>query len=349
MFLVSFFYALSMCLNCPLISLEPVLCHVVMNSSQSPSLVNSIDFHPQQNLCCVTFTHNNKIEIYKIDEEIGLTLFQTLQNPDARLSHPQHAVFSKDGKQLIVANWSKETFNIYHVGSEGVFQKKPRTILKYPKKLRQFKPHGIAFSQDGGYFAVAFGASKDCPRGVALFRVQNLGNDRTEFKLVHLLQSNAIIEGIPKGITFSPDGSSLAITFAITNSIAIYQVDWVNEQILSTPIQVLEGMKSMLSRPEDVKFSADGTYCAVSNSSEDTITFYQYDKESNRFPTDVPFSILDNSTANLSFPHGLSFSADGKYLGVTQFGPVKFSHNDDLEDWGEERRDSISIFKLSRD
>jgi 6-phosphogluconolactonase (cycloisomerase 2 family) len=319
--------------------------YVLRNPSPKQSLVNSVDFHPNRNLCCATFTHNQRIDIYRVDEESGLTLQQSLHNPDARLNCPQHAVFSKDGSVLIVANWPDETFNLYLSKEDGLLREMPHAVIQYPQILKDFRPHGITFSHDGNYLAVAFGASKNDPQGIALFRTSDLEREDAQMILVDLLQNERIARGIPKGIAFSPDNSCLLVTFATTNSIAVYEMNWTQERITGVPKQVLEGSETGLARPEDIKFTIDGSCCAVSNSAEDVISFYAYDAISNCFPGRKPQFVLDNPSAGLSFPHGLAFSADGLYLAVTQFGPVIFDHNDDLVSWGVERGESIAIFK----
>ena len=154
-----------------------------------------------------------------------------------------------------------------------------------------------------------------------------------------------INSGIPKGIVFSPDGSCLIMTLAAMNSLAIYTIDWANGCILSIPRQILSGTVTRLSRPEDIKLTIDGNYYAVSNSTEDTITFYEFDKKNNYFVRDEPSYILENPEAQLTFPHGLAFSSDGIYLSITQFGNVKFDHDGNLSSWAKEEKEKITIYK----
>jgi len=317
-----------------------------MNANSSPSLVNSVDFHPEANQFCVTFTHNHSVVIYQLDEDDRVSIFQVLQNASSKLSCPQHALFSKDGRSLLVVNWCNQTFNVYHADLNGVYQEAPIAVIPFHLPTDSFRPHGMALSPDGNYLAVAYGASKQDPRAVALYQVNDLGTAQVGFKLLSLLQGNEVEEGIPKGIAFSPDGSCLLVTFSNTNSVAIFKIDLSNKKIIPTPRQILNGTSSHISRPEDIKFNAEGNYCAVSNSDEDTITFYLFDRENNYFVNDSPSRIIKNPEAHLCFPHGLAFSSDGKYLSVTQFGPVIFDENDNLFSWGNKRDDSVVIFKL---
>lgn len=319
--------------------------HVLMNMNSEPSLVNSVDFHPRINQFCVTYTHNDTVVIYQLDENDNVTIFQILQNASSKLSCPQHALFSKDGRNLVVANWCNQTFNLYHSDLNGFFEQEPIAIISFPSPTEYFRPHGMSFSPDGNYLAVAFGASKQDPRAIALYQVNNLGTTQVNFKMMSLLQENEI-EGIPKGITFTPDGSCLLVTFASTNSVAIFKIDFSTMTITSTPKLILTGISSHISRPEDIKFTADGNYFAVSNSDKDSVTIYLFDKINNTFVKDSPSYTIKKAEEELCFPHGLCFSSDGKYLVVTQFGPVVFDENDNLFSWATKRNDSVIIYRL---
>lgn len=343
MLFVSIFIHFGLSANLNQINPSPI--QVIMNLNPHPSLVNSVDFHPTTNLFCVTFTQNNKIVLYRLDENDKANVFQVLQNPSSMLSCPQHAIFSRDGRSLVVANWSNQTFNVYHTSSKG-FYPKAVSVISYPPNFEDFRPHGIAFSHDGKYLAVAYGASNQYARAIVLFQVDNLETAQVSIKLLSLLQGEEITNGIPKGIAFTPDGSCLVVTFSETNSASIYKIDWPNAKINSVPQQVLSGTSTHLSRPEDIKFTIEGNYCAVSNSAEDTVTFYEFDKTNNYFVNEAPSYTLKNPEAQLCFPHGLAFSSDGKYLSVTQFGPVEFDRNGDLSSFGDKRKDSIAIYKI---
>lgn len=320
--------------------------HLLMNPHPTPSLVNSVDFHPTKNVFCVTFTHNHSVVIYQLDEADRVSIVQVLQNDLSKLCCPQHALFSRDGKDLVVANWCNQTFAFYHADVNGMYQQAPISILPFPAPAEDFRPHGMAFSPDGNYLAVAYGASRQYPRAVSLYHVNLLGTAQVSLRLLDWLQGDEIEAGIPKGITFSPDGSCLLVTLAESNSVHVYPLDLSNERVIPVPRQVLGVASSLLSRPEDIKFTVDGRYFAVSNSDKDTVTFYSYDRDNNYVVSDIPSHIMENPEAQLCFPHGLAFSPDGNYLVVTQFGPVLFDEQGDLSSWGKERKDSVALFKI---
>ena len=111
LFTLTVFIQLSLSADFSQINDPPI--HLLMNKNPKASLVNSVDFHPKTNRFCVTFTQNNSIVIYQLDETDQVEVFQVLKKAHSKLSCPQHALFSQDGMSLVVANWYNQTFNVY--------------------------------------------------------------------------------------------------------------------------------------------------------------------------------------------------------------------------------------------
>ncbi len=306
------------------------------NIDCSYSLINSVDFHTQKNSFCVTFTHNNKISLFEIDKNHAIHAVQTLSNPKAKLSDPQHAVFSPDGKKLVVANWTNQTMNIYLQKENGLFNDSPSAIIETPSPLQNCKPHGIAFSPCGNYLAVAYGASVNYDPAIALFQFKD-----DQLECISYLK-NPDLQGTPKGITFTPDGSHLLVTFCDTNCIGIFPIQ---DHILQPTFQRFIGEDTGLFRPEDIKLTPDGRYCAVTNSEKNTVTFYPFDPKSNAFLKTTPCLALQNPESNLSFPHGIAFSPDGAYIAITQFGPIHISEEGDIF-WDPTMKSSLARINL---
>ncbi|NGX26853.1 MAG: hypothetical protein K940chlam6_00779 [Chlamydiae bacterium] len=301
------------------ILIDPVPVAMVYNPNPHYSLINSIDYHPKQHLFCVTYTHSNKVLLYEINAAGKPEMVQSLNNPLAKLSEPQHAVFSPDGEKIVVANWTNQTLTIYQREEGDFFCAKPAAVIPSPSSLIHCKPHGIAFSPCGNYLAIAYGAASCYGRAIALFYMTKEGLD---CELVHVLEGTEALPGIPKGITFSPDGTCLLVTFSDVNSLVIFNLSGNNKTILQTPRQVIQGQETRIFRPEDVKISANGNYCAVSNSEQNTVTFYLFDKTLNLVTQRIPCYILQNPEACLCFPHGIAFSPDGSFMLVSEFGLI---------------------------
>lgn len=305
----------------------PYPVSVEMNMDKRYSLINSVDFHPRNNLFCVTYTQNNKVSLYSLDGDGHCNLVQTLKNSKAAFSHPQHAVFSPSGDILVVANWSNQSLTFYKEGSCGLYSSTPSQVIPPISLFEDYRPHGMAFSPDGKWLAIAYGASSDYGRGVGIFRVM------TDDKLILIdMLKKGELEGTPKGITFSPDGTALLVTFSDTNNLIIYTLD-SNKKIVRTPKQVVGGEETGIFRPEDVKITPDGKYCALSNSEIHTVTFYPFDCSSNTVFANSPSFTLQNPDSELCFPHGIAFSPDGSFMVITEFGDVDVTDNGDIK-WG---------------
>lgn len=329
-------------MNADEILIQHVPVAMVYNPGPKFSLINSIEHHPKENLFCVTYTHNNKIIFYQMNASGKPERVQILGNPEAKLSEPQHAAFSPDGKKIVVANWQNQKLAVYKRKKNGRFREKPVKLIPAPSALKNHKPHGVAFSPCGNYLAIAYGSSSDYDKGLALYAVKG----KFDLELIHLFQDPQQLPGIPKGITFSPDGTSLLVTFSDLDAFFIYNLSTEKNAILDSPRQMIQGEETGLSRPEDIKISPNGNYCAVSNSDRDTITFYPYDKTLNRVTQNTPLDILQNPEACLCFPHGITFSPDGLYMLVTEFGRVDVREKDIV--WDQALKPEASKFNLYR-
>lgn len=284
-----------------------MLLYTLFNPCPYYSLVNSVDFSPDSGLFCATYTHGNRVVLYEEGQ-----IVQELTNPIAQLSEPQHAAFSPDGKILAVANWTNQTINLYQKG-EGSFVETPVSITPIPKQLERARPHGLAFSPCGRYLALAYGASTYYDKALALI---HMAKNQLEWQSIV-----KELPGIPKGITFTADGSHLLVTFADLNCLHIYEVK--DDKIAQKPKQVIEDPS--ISRPEDVKLTADGLYVALSNSDAHTVTFYSF--ANNRITDPHPCYILEGLSC---FPHGLAFSPDGQFMAVTEFGSIQVAPSGDI-------------------
>lgn len=325
-FLLSCLYqALHLYGNTALIDPEPVT--IITNPFSHYTLINSVSFHPQKNIFCVTYSNSNKVVIYKINSLGSLEEIQTLSNPSAKLNTPQHAIFSADGEKIVVTNWDSENLTIYQHKKKDLYYTKPSTIISFPSSLSHYKAHAISISPCGNFLAIAYGASSFQGRAIALF---NLTKKKISCNLISALYGPDQLPGIPKGITFSPDGSCLLVTFSDENSIVIFDIDKVHQKILPSPRQVIQGQETEISRPEDIKITSDQRHVVITNSDQDTVTFYPFDKKINQITASTPSCVLKNPEANLCFPHGIAFSPDGAFMAVTQFGHIQTIEGGDL-------------------
>lgn len=325
-------------------SSQPIVLdkQVCLSPNHNPSTVTSVDFHPDSRLFCATFPQNNCLVFYRFDNSGRACVFQILQATSSKLNSPQHALFSKDGQSVIVANGNGQTFNLYQCEANGFYWRKPVAVLPFPSPTEIFRPQGMAMSPDGRYLAVALGGAKKLPRSVvALYRIDQPGTELMQLRLLDLLQSDEIETGVPKGIAFSPDGSCLLVTLSETDSVALYAMDLHLKTIVPEPRQVLRGQTCGLSSPGGVRFTAGGDSFAVSN--KDTLTFYTYDQVNNLIVNHVPSSIMENPVEKPGFPRGLAFSPDGKYMTVSRFDPDLIAEN---SNWENKKKDSVTVYQF---
>ena len=295
----------------------------IENDRNSWTLINSVAFHPRKNIFCVTFTQQHRIGIYEIVDDGQVQSVQMIENPKAHLLSPQYALFSADGNHLIAINWSSCSFGIYSIGDKGLYEESPKAVIDTDLFSRGYRPHGMALSSTGDFLAVAYGFCSNAPSMIALYKICDLDSHSPNFILLDSLEETCVMEGVPKGIAFSKDDGALIVSFSETDSLAVFSVDVQNGKIDKKPKQIVQGFGTKLSRPEEVGFSADGTCCAISNSSKDNVAFYRFDVRKNQFTSPFPIYTLSLKKQPIVFPHGIAFSKDNNYFIVTQFGSVK--------------------------
>lgn len=319
----------------------------IKNNENTRTLINSVSFHPKKNIFCITLTQHHKMMLYEIDENEQVKVIQTIQSPQDRLPFPQHALFSKDGNYLLVVDWPTCSFAIYPLLESGFYQEYPSVVIPSEFFTLGYRPHGMSFSPTGEYLAVAYGFIAAAPSMIALYRVSNVDGQELVFTLVDFLQEEYITKGVSKGISFTPDGSSLVVTLSETNSAVVLSIDIETGTIAKKPLQLLQGDKTGLSRPEDIAFSVEGNCCAISNSDQDTVSFYSFDPGLNRFSFLKPLYLLGSKKKALKFPHGLAFSADGNYFALTQFGKTKIDKKGNLSFLSKDNTEGIFIFRVN--
>lgn len=298
----------------------------IVNNSWAYSLINSIAFHPSENLFCAAFSSVSQLINFKVDRFGQARVTQVIKNPEALLDGPQHVVFTRDGQKIVAVNWSSENFTIYQREADQRYATVPVACIPFPTPLQGFKPHGMDVSPSGKLLAVAFGWTSTHPKAIGLFRFDSAG---PSMQLLDWIPDDGLV-GTPKGIAFSPDESSLLVTYADLNCICIYAIDRATGRINQVPTQVFEGESTRLFRPEDIKVARDGNSITVSNSNADCVSSYAFDSTHNRILQQTPTQELANPDAHLRFPHGIAFSPNGALLVVSQFGPLPVTSNGDI-------------------
>lgn len=224
---------------------------------------------------------------------------------------PEKIVFSPDGKWLVFPAANSISFFEFDPDSLSIdfrFSLKEKMIV-----------HDAAFSFDGSYFAyVTIGK----PGNIELFRKSGDGWIRIQSI------SNPMLPMKPKGILFSADNRFVAIGFSMNAGIfdgelksclAVYPFDPILEKIEIQPISKEKWSGAL----EAIAFTPDQTALFSTDQAFDRVLSHSFNRETGK--VGKPQTILKNPQARLSFPHGLGFSPDGKYLAVSNYGEDKIT------------------------
>jgi len=262
--------------------------------------------------------HNHSLDTYQFDPTIPSLFAYKNENLNDFQKTPigqlENIAVSKDGSLAAVSNNGASSIHLYKiVNTEFVH------IAEIPKV--GWWNHGTRFSRQMDYIAYTIFGN---PGKIMLFRIME-NNDEINITLSQDMDTN-LFPLHPKGIDFSLDDRFIVVCHAINNSrapnrlsgaLAVYSFDRINGKIDPTPISVI-GTSELLCVPEDVCFSPDGSSVLVTNHGNDTITIHAFDPITGQLGESG--ILLQNPEAQLSFPHGLNVSPDGKYLAVANYG-----------------------------
>jgi 6-phosphogluconolactonase (cycloisomerase 2 family) len=281
-------------------------------------------FHNDEYLAAVGLV-NSSLQIYELNSETAV--FNSIQSlyqvNGAALSYPVALSIAEDQQLMAITNNKNGTIVFYKLDS--LFH----TIDPHPISAHQFPKdssfHGVRFSPKENY--VAF-TSIGTPDGIAIHRF-TFDESRGIVLTCTQFFKNPFHPLKPKGIDFSPNGKFVVVCYSNNANpssnmpcglLATYRFDLENGMIDPNPISIV-GNEARLSEPEDVVFYPDSTTLFVSNQGNDTVTIHAFDQETGMLGKTI--FCLESPEAQLSFPHGLSISSDGKRLAVTQHGSSK--------------------------
>ena len=269
------------------------------------------------------------LQIYSFDSETGsLCPSKYIDGREGwPIGHPISIDFSRDGSMMAMTNSLSGSVAIYEMGADFA----AKGVEKLPKGPSLVVPdpvskvvHGVRFSADSRYFAYTCFA----PKGfIRLYRLEKNGSKELQCSLIQSID-NPQRPMKPKGVAFSPNGKFVAICYSenakgkatpTAGAVLIYPFDAAAGRIHLKSVS--SSYHKTLSTPEDVCFHPDGHVLFVSNQGNDSIVQYSIDPTTGQLGR--PLVALQNPTSNLSFPHGIACSTDGRYLGVSNHGDNK--------------------------
>lgn len=264
--------------------------------------------------------YGEKIIIYRFDEEsMQFTMQQEIRNADgAQLSYPENLVASSDGLWLAVCNGHGSAVNFYAIDPQSHLIAHAPSVSLQPQGLT----HNVRFTADSTYMATA---GFDNKASICIYRILNR-QGIIDPQLVYKKEDNLPYKA--KALHFTKDKRYMVIGYASTASshvsgspsgvLSVYSFnsDHGCLQELITTVPVDYGM-------EDIAFTSDEKFFIVTSQSQDRLIVYPFDVVTGQIGSNC--SVLQNPEVQLSFPHGLSLSHDGKYLVVANYGDDKFN------------------------
>jgi 6-phosphogluconolactonase (cycloisomerase 2 family) len=319
-------------------SREPFLAHVTPNSvlyGRGKSTVQEIRVEQRVRLATcsgVAWFHHSclatlnlasgSIHVYKFDQDKQeLALIQALEN-QAHLSTSSELAVSPDGRWMAVSRSFEGTVFVYAIHPQK------HTLSASP--IRSFSMpgdwyvHGVCFSPDGRTLAYMT-IDKVSHLRVCQFDV-NAEGDLPDITVRQSIR-NSFGRHKPKSAAYSPDGRFLVVVYSPNagarrwpfnrrSRLAVFSVQ-SDRSLRSKPI-FTAGDEFATACPEDVCFYPSGDRILISNQSNDTLVELGFNRATGELGPVLSF--FAKSHAQLSFPHGVSMTDDGRYLAVANNG-----------------------------
>lgn len=173
------------------------------------------------------------------------------------------------------------------------------------------RPEGISFSPSGDILAIANS------HGYSITLYRRVGSSGVQYeKKPFLVVQDAALLSYPHDIEFSPCGKFLAVASRDNNSLVFFPVSGNN--VSSKPHAIIKGATTHLNLPASVSFHPQTHTIGVANRAGTiSLTFYKKNGEGLYGSTPLKEIHYDKLLAkNLSNPHAMAFSPDGKLFGV---------------------------------
>ncbi len=268
------------------------------------------------------------LAVYEVD--LAARRFRSLQRLDnavgAALGRAADVTVSRDGRTVAVGN-SGDRLNVYAASGDHPPRIEP-TPASFLGRLPQQRIHGVAFSADAEFLAYT---TIDDADQVVLYRVERDADGGMTYRDVQLLD-NPCPPLKPKSIAFSHDGRTAAICYSMRSSrdlehlgrIVTFAFDADTGRIDPAPRHMTDpGAGLEVASPEGMIFTHDDAALLVTDQVLDRVTAHAFARATTTLGAATV--VLENPAAQLSFPHGLAQTSDGRFLAVTSLGEDKIT------------------------
>jgi hypothetical protein len=267
-----------------------------------------------------------KIE-YRADERSRAVIGSLGRTEDIR--------FSPNGRRLAIAAFNDSRIAIFTVEigrAGGVLEVQLTDGIKISSPALRY-PHGLDFLDD----ATLAVASRD--GGIAIFRVPPSHTGNADLSPIQVLgnESGSLIStpGSVSIVCREGDLCELLVCNTYVDTVSRHLVD------RNAGCSILESevlLRKWIDLPDGVCTSRDGRWIAVSNHNTHGVLLYERSAPLNE--SSSPVGVLRGAT----YPHGLRFSANGRYLLLADAGaPFVHAYACGSEGWHGTRTPAASI------
>lgn len=171
-------------------------------------------------------------------------------------------------------------------------------------------PEGVCFSPSGDFIAVANA------KGSSITFYPRISNSEVTFETEPAFTIAGLRSKLsyPHDLSFTPDGSYLAVACARGKLVAIFKKSEEHSYYETVPCAIIGKKEKFLKQAQAVKYSPVENILAVANVLENSIALYRFQGESY---DSEPYQIIVSTPDLLCNPDGLAFSSDGELLAVT--------------------------------
>lgn len=207
---------------------------------------------------CCAFSHDGRLLAVAeyTGEKVALLLDGDLLGHVSGpfLSSPHDVSFSKDDTVLAIANRGNATVTLHERTGPAAYSNEPRTILHRPEWI--------------GTTAVSFDPSGLRP--VVVNHSRTVTCFAQDGSVAWMLSGDECSFSIPDGLTFSHDGSLLAIANNTSHEVTLYARD--GDGYRAAPIARLGGLR----HPHSLAFTENDAQLIVTNSGGPAISVFRY-------------------------------------------------------------------------
>lgn len=260
------------------------------------------------------------IHVYRFDSnDKTLTLVQSL-NGATGLAGPENLAISPNGRLLAITDSRDGVVKLFSIDRQTHhIDSNPQVTIKHDEDE---VAHGISFSPCSRFLAYT---TVDEPGQIRIYRIVQNESGIIAEPFQQIENTHSPLK--PKGIDFSPDGSSLVVCFGPNagftprrgrgrGTLMLYAFD---ERRGISPMPLSIGSKRLkLMSPDDVKFLACGDQVVVTQQATDKVATVAVESSGKKLGKQT--LVLQNPQSHLSFPHGAGVCSDGVHLAITNYG-----------------------------